>query len=166
MFKSLLELSRADVARMHHAMAEKPYAANRSLAFLSKMMNRCEQRGLRPEGTNPCRHIEKFPEKRRERSLSDSELAVPGQTLTLAETDGRASPWVVAAIRLLTLTASAMPCQCAARLRVSISRLRGLWMSLVDSASQAERDAAGHGNHDPPNPGSPASMVTVTARPH
>ena len=52
-----------------------PGAANRCLALLSKMFNWAEQRGYRSNGSNPCRHIEKYREGRHERFLSDQELA-------------------------------------------------------------------------------------------
>ncbi len=102
--KPLDQLKRADIAKLHHSLADRPYAANRTLAFLSKMMNWCEMVGLRPDGSNPCRHVEKYPEKKRERFLSESELATLGDTLAAIESENRATPWAVAAVRLLALT--------------------------------------------------------------
>ncbi len=51
-------ITRADVARFHVAMKTKPGAANRCLALLGKMLNLAEAWGLRPDGSNPCRHVE------------------------------------------------------------------------------------------------------------
>ena len=56
-----------------------PYQANRVLAVLSKMFNLAERWGLRPDGSNPCRHVEKFAERKRERMLSPAELARLGE---------------------------------------------------------------------------------------
>jgi integrase len=55
---------------------------------------------LRPDGSNPCRHVEKFGERKRERMLSPAELARLGEAL--AAYDG--SPYAVAAVNLLVFT--------------------------------------------------------------
>jgi len=68
------------------------------------MFNLAERWGLRADGTNPCRHVERFPERPRERFLSDDELARLGTVLKGAEEGGLASAEAVAAIRLLLLT--------------------------------------------------------------
>ena len=59
---------------MHHEMRTRPYQANSTLAMLSKFFGWAEKHGLRPDGSNPCRHIEKYREGRRERFLSQTEL--------------------------------------------------------------------------------------------
>jgi len=98
------ELTRQDSARLHHELASTPYQANRTLALLSKFFGWAEGHGLRPDGSNPCRHVEKYREGRRERFLSQAELARLGDALRGAEENKSCSPWVVAAVRLLTLT--------------------------------------------------------------
>ncbi|GHB33244.1 integrase [Pseudovibrio japonicus] len=107
------EITRADVTRMHHAMRAKPYQANRTLAFLSKFFNWCEKYGYRPDGSNPCRHVEKFKEYRRERFLSAEELGALSEAIRVAETEGfvskkgnlwKPSVFAVAAVRLLIMT--------------------------------------------------------------
>lgn len=60
--------------------------------------------GVRPEGTNPCRFVDKYPERRRERFLSGTELGRLGELLAQAEQSGSEPPAVIAAIRLLVLT--------------------------------------------------------------
>jgi integrase len=102
--RSIGELKRLDIARLHHEMSSKPYQANRVLAFLSALFNWAEKHGLRSDGSNPCRHIEKYREGRRERFLSQAELGRLGDALREAEKDRSCSPWVIAAIRLLTFT--------------------------------------------------------------
>ena len=97
-------IKRQDVAKLHHELASKPYQANRTLALLSKFFNWAEKHGLRPDGSNPCRHIEKYRESRRERFLSQAELARLGDALRAAEREKSATPWAIAAIRLLTFT--------------------------------------------------------------
>lgn len=94
------DVTRADVARLHHARRGSPYCANRELAVLSKLFNLAEAWGYRPDGTNPCRHVEKYPERKRERFLSAQELAALGEAL-----DGyKGSIYVVGAIKLLIFT--------------------------------------------------------------
>jgi integrase len=98
------QIQRQDVARFHHDLSATPYVGNRSLAVLSKLFNWGEEHGLRPDGSNPCRHVEKYREGRRERFLGQAELARLGDALREAETNKSCSPWVIAAIRLLTFT--------------------------------------------------------------
>jgi integrase len=98
--KKIVDVVRADVARLHHAGRDAPYQANRVLAVISKMFNLAEAWGLRPDGSNPCRHVERFQEHGRERMLSGTELARLGEAL--ASYDG--SPYVPAAVKLLLFT--------------------------------------------------------------
>ena len=97
-------VTRADVARLHHAMRPTPGAANRTLALLSKMFNLAEKWGLRPDGSNPCRHIEKNRERKIERYLSAEEFARLGDVLAEAERTQTEMPSAIAAIRLLAFT--------------------------------------------------------------
>lgn len=95
---------RARIAKLHRSMAETPYMANLTLAMLSKFFNWCELNDLRPDNTNPCRHVEKYREAKRERFLSERELALLGKALAAIEAERSASPWAIAAVRLLILT--------------------------------------------------------------
>ena len=90
------------VAHMHLSFRETPYAANRALAVLSGMMKWAEQQGYRPRGSNPIKGLERFREQKRERFLSEVELRRLGDALTAAE--AKASPFAIAAIRLLMFT--------------------------------------------------------------
>ncbi len=98
--KKLSDVSRSDIAKLHHSLRASPYQANRVLAVLSKMMNLAERWGLRPDGSNPCRHVEKFRELKRERMLSPDEFGRLGDAL--ARYNG--SPYAVAAVKLLVFT--------------------------------------------------------------
>ena len=97
-------VARPDIARLHHDLRFAPIQANRCLQLLSKMFNLAEVWGLRPDGTNPCRHVKKYPEKKRERYLSRDELARLGEVLRLCEIDGIESQAAINAIRLLIFT--------------------------------------------------------------
>jgi integrase len=100
----VIDVERKDIAALHHKYRETPYQANRILQVLSKMFNMAEIWGLRPDGSNPCRHVPKFREEKRERYLSLQELQRLGEVLSEAESDGSESVHVVGAIRLLILT--------------------------------------------------------------
>ena len=57
--------------------------------------------GWRPDGSNPCRHVKRYKERKRERFLSPEETERLGEVLRDAEQE---MPSAVAAIRLLLLT--------------------------------------------------------------
>ena len=71
--------------------------------MLSKMFNLAEVWGWRPDGSNPCRHVKRYKEHKRERFLSPEETERLGQVLREAEEE---MPSAVAAFRLLLLTAA------------------------------------------------------------
>jgi len=98
------DVTRADLAAIHHAYRHVPYQANRTLGVLSKIFNLCEVWGLRADGTNPCRHIPKNRENKRERFLTPDEIRGLGTVLNDLGVAGFESPFMLAAIRLLVLT--------------------------------------------------------------
>ena len=98
--RKVFDIARHDIERLHQARRATPTEANRALACLSAMFNIAERWGLRPDGSNPCRHVEKYPQLRRDRFLSPAELARLGEAL--AAYDG--SSYAVAAVKLLVFT--------------------------------------------------------------
>ena len=98
------DVTRADIAKFHYDLRHIPYQANRNLEVISKMFNLAELWGLRPDGSNPRRHIKKYPEEKRERYLSPAELSALGEALSHAEQEGIEDPYAIAAIRLLIFT--------------------------------------------------------------
>lgn len=102
--QKISEIRRTDISRLHHKMKDKPYQANRTVALLSKFFNWCEKHGFRTDETNPCRYIDKYPEKKHERYLSSEELFRLSATLREAQDNRRVSPWIAASIRLLLFT--------------------------------------------------------------
>ena len=85
------DVKRGDVARLHARHSDKPYQANRLLAVISSLFTFAGKRGLVPEGFNPARGVEKFPEHGRERFLTIEELERLGMAIHEAETVGL--PW-------------------------------------------------------------------------
>ena len=94
----------ADVAELHCSLSHTPYQANRTLGVLSKMMNLAETWGIRDKHTNLCEDVERYPERRRERFLSPTELQRLGQALTTAEVSASETTYSIAAFRILLLT--------------------------------------------------------------
>ncbi len=98
------DVTRGHVTDLHYALRKTPFNANRTLAVVSRMFTLAEKWGIRPDGTNPCRHVERYRERARERFLSAAELARLGDALAEAERTRLAPPVAIAAIRLLILT--------------------------------------------------------------
>jgi integrase len=98
------DVLRADVGGFHHDLRDRPYQANSALGVLSKMMNVAEEWGLRPDGSNPCRHVKKYRELKRERYLTREELQRLGAVLDDDQTKEIESPFAIAAIGMLVLT--------------------------------------------------------------
>jgi len=68
------------------------------------MMNLAETWGIRDKHSNPCEDVERYPERRRERFLSPTELHRLGQALTAAELNETETKYAIAAFRILLLT--------------------------------------------------------------
>ncbi len=96
-------LDRSDIAKLHHSLQSLPTTANRVLSLLSKALNLSELWGYRPNHSNPCLHIKKYKEQKRERFLSQVEIA---RLMNILEEDEKNSgnPWALYAIRLLLIT--------------------------------------------------------------
>ena len=101
---TVTDITRADVAKFHHDLRHIPYQANRCLEVISKMFSLAELWGLRPDGSNPRKHIKKYPEEKRERFLSAAELRRVGEVLREMEVEGVELPSAILAVRLLILT--------------------------------------------------------------
>lgn len=102
--RRVTDLIRADISEFHHELRHVPYQANRALGVLSKMLNLAEEWGLRPDGSNPCRHVKKYKESKRERFLTAAEIKELGKALDAAEASGAETKAAINCIRLLLLT--------------------------------------------------------------
>lgn len=89
------------VREFHAGRAATPYQANRMLALLSKMFNLAEQWKMRPQNTNPCRHVHRYRETARRRKMSANEAAAIAAAL---EAHRATAPATVAFIYLLILS--------------------------------------------------------------
>jgi integrase len=73
--KPIRSVTRADVVALHVAMCNVPTSANRAVALLSKMFNLASEWEVLEAGYNPARRIKKYPERTRERILTEAEIS-------------------------------------------------------------------------------------------
>ena len=89
-----------DVAEFHNRMQATPIAANRALVALHGLMKFAQRKSWRLD--NPAKGVRYYREKPRERYLTADETARLARAL--AEAEGKESPFVLAAVKLLLLT--------------------------------------------------------------
>jgi integrase len=94
------DVTRADIANFMKKMSRTPTGANRVLAATRKMFNMAEVWGMRPDGSNPCRHIPKYPERGKTRLITDTEMRKLFDYLDRADAEGLEHPFILLAIRL------------------------------------------------------------------
>ncbi|MFK1435581.1 PDDEXK nuclease domain-containing protein [Pseudomonas aeruginosa] len=59
--KKVQDVKRPDIATFMEKLAYKQTEANKAFSVLRKMFNLVEVWGLRPDGSNPCRHVPMYP---------------------------------------------------------------------------------------------------------
>jgi integrase len=133
--RKIKDIERSDIAKLHHDHRDIPYQANRTLGVLSKMFNLAEVWGLRPDGSNPTRHIKKYPEEKKQRFLSPKEIGTLTRVLAEVEANGSESPYAVAAFRLLLLTG----CRLSEIQTLRWDYIEGSYIVLPDSKTGARR---------------------------
>ncbi|WP_421722475.1 tyrosine-type recombinase/integrase [Alloalcanivorax xenomutans] len=116
------EVERADILALMKRLEKTPTQANRILACVHKMFNLAELWGYRPDGTNPCRHVTKFPEKGKTRLLTDKEMILLFRQLEKTEEEEFEHPSPILGIRLQFAFAARMS---------EILALRWEWVDLV-----------------------------------
>lgn len=68
------DVSNSDVSSLHAAKGERPVNANRILELLSKAFEIAEDLGWRPPHSNPCAKVPAYPERERQRILTQEEI--------------------------------------------------------------------------------------------
>jgi integrase len=66
-------IQRADIERIHRALAASPFQANRVVALAGSLFTCAERRGWIAPGSNPARGIRRYPEPSRERYITPDE---------------------------------------------------------------------------------------------
>ena len=96
------DLTRPMLIKHHDKLHKTPYMANRFLALVSKMMNLAEKWDFRPINSNPCKHIDRNPEKERKVYLTLDQLQ--RVELAMRELKETENEYVLSAIKLLIYT--------------------------------------------------------------
>lgn len=98
--RRVTDVTKTDVAKLHHDQRNTPCAANHAVTVLAAMYAWAGKAGLIDEGVNPARNVERFREHPRERFLTSAEMESLGTALGTADI----APAAKAAIRLLMFT--------------------------------------------------------------
>lgn len=89
------------IAALHSGMADAPYQANRVVSLLSTMFNYAQTLQWRPPASNPCKGVERYPERKRRRYMTGEEAVAMGELLKKYEAS---HPRAVLFIYLLVYT--------------------------------------------------------------
>ena len=133
--KRITDITLADLSGLHTSLSHKPSQANRAVLVMSKILNLSEQWGLRPMGSNPCRHIQLFKDKKRNRFLDKTELKRLWSTLDQSYIDGTAGIYAINAYKLLILTG----CRLSEIQTLKWSYIRGNRVEFPDSKTGYKR---------------------------
>lgn len=98
--KKAHEVTRYDIIALMKRMEKSPTQANRVLSLARKMFNLAELWGCRPDGSNPCRHVPKYPEKGSTRFITDEQMAKLFAYLDKSEAERLEHPIYLLAVRL------------------------------------------------------------------
>lgn len=99
------DISFEDIKRLYNKVRRRtPIQANRAAAVLSKLFTIAEREGLRPDGSNPCRKLEKTRERSRDKVFQASTLAALENGLRTLTEQNRLEESVADLIRFLALS--------------------------------------------------------------
>ena len=102
--RSVSEIGQSDIVALHAKLKNKTATANRVLALLSKAFNLAEFWGLRPQNSNPCRHVKRDKETKRQHYIMPDEAARLGEVLDERERWGGRHLRSAALVKLLMFT--------------------------------------------------------------
>lgn len=119
--RAVKDIVGGDIEKLHRALANTPYQANRVLALLSRMFNLAAKWAMRVDD-NPCKHVLRFDETARTRYLQPDEAARVAAALNARESN---QPEAVAFVYLLILS-GARP--------EELSRARWEWLERAGDA--------------------------------
>ena len=98
--KKAHEVTRYDIIALMKRMEKSPTQANRVLSLARKMFNLAELWGCRSDGSNPCRHVPKYPEKGSTRFITDEQMVKLFAYLDKSEAESLEHPIYLLAVRL------------------------------------------------------------------
>lgn len=102
--RPLASITTGDLMKMHLAMQDRPYMANRAVEVVHSMWLYAASMGIVTKAANPCPDVKRYRESQRERFLTPEELKRLGAVLRTVTTDYRIDAGTVDIIRLLLLT--------------------------------------------------------------
>jgi integrase len=68
-------ITKKDIKEWYAKLKNTPASANRSVPIISKIMNEAEEMALRPVGSNPVSGLKRYPKPKKQRVLTDDEMA-------------------------------------------------------------------------------------------
>lgn len=83
--KKLFDVTPPIIRSWHLDYEEWPSTGNRAKAVLSKIFSFAEMKGYAPPGSNPCKSVPNFTEKKRTRFASEEEIRRVGEVLVSRE---------------------------------------------------------------------------------
>ena len=98
------QIERGDILALHASMKRTPRRANYVVSTVRAILNFGIDLGLRPPGSNPARRVKMYRERKRERFLSELEIARAADGIAQAEQTGRIGPHAAAGVRLALFT--------------------------------------------------------------
>lgn len=99
------QISETHIGTLHQKLRSTPRVANQVLTLLAVMFTEAVRAKLLPATTiNPASGVKRFPERQRDRFLTEQEIAALGDALAAAEVTETEDTYAIAAIRLLMLT--------------------------------------------------------------
>jgi integrase len=99
--KRVAEIELEDLVKLHTGLKDKPYQANRVLSQMSAMLVFAEKYKYRAAGSNPCKHVDRYPEPKRKRYMAGGE---PARIAEILKREEARYPDSVAFIYLLIMT--------------------------------------------------------------
>jgi integrase len=102
--KRLHTIKKVEIQSLHSSMHKTPYEANRVLALMRIIFKYAEARLHIDTTTNPCKGIKPYRERRRERFLSQTELARVFQVCSRRIAENSGSIYAMLAFQVLMLT--------------------------------------------------------------
>jgi integrase len=100
----LSRVTKSDIVTLHEKMHKTPRQANYTVRTIGALMTYAEDQAKLPQNSNPCRRIKTYPERQRERFLSDAEIARTAEAIATCEREGVIGPHAAAGLRLALLT--------------------------------------------------------------
>jgi integrase len=99
---TIAEIDRAHVEQLHRNMKATPRRANYSVTVVRALLSFAVKHGLR--AANPAAGIKLYRENKRERFLSEAEIAAAADGISKAETCGTVGPFAAAGLKLALFT--------------------------------------------------------------